>query len=69
VSGLALAIVGLWVITQTTYGPLATKLGLLTSSSPAKPPNANPPPSIAGPPSAAGGGGSMGPGGSNTGNP
>ena len=34
--GLALAVVGLWTILQTTYGPLATKLGLiagLTSSS------------------------------------
>jgi len=31
-SGLALGVIGLWVILQTTYGPLATKIGLLTSS-------------------------------------
>lgn len=31
--GLALATVGLWVILQTTYGPLATKLGLIAGVS------------------------------------
>ena len=29
---LALAIVGLWVILQSTYGPLATKLGLIAGA-------------------------------------
>ena len=37
VKGLALATVGLWVILQTTYGPLATKIGLITSSTPSSP--------------------------------
>lgn len=65
--GLALAVVGLWVILQTTKGPLAEKLGLIAASS--SPPQGTPPPAIAGPPAAGGGGPSMGPGGGNTGNP
>jgi hypothetical protein len=35
--GLALAVVGLWVILQTTYGPLATKLGLISGTPSAGP--------------------------------
>jgi hypothetical protein len=65
VKGLALAVVGLWVVLQTTYGPLATKLGLITSSTP---PNSAAPPQVRGPAGAAGGGPSQGPGGTNTGN-
>lgn len=68
-TGLALAVVGLWVITQTTYGPLAVKLGLIAAPSPAKPNESTAPPAVRGPAGAAGGGPSPGPGGSNTGNP
>lgn len=78
--GLALATIGLWVILQTTYGPLATKLGLITGGSSSAPPLAGggkpvgpfpPVPSTVLPPSTGGGptgGASPGPGGSNTGN-
>lgn len=66
--GLALLTIGLWIVLQSTYGPLATKLGLITSSS-ASPNESTAPPSVRGPASAAGGGPSSGPGGSNTGNP
>lgn len=65
--GLALAIVGLWIVLQTAKGPLAEKLGLIAP--PAAPPNSNPPPQVSGPPAARGGNAVPGPGGSNTGNP
>jgi hypothetical protein len=37
VKGLALATIGLWVVLQTTYGPLATKVGLITGASSSTP--------------------------------
>jgi hypothetical protein len=43
VKGLALATIGLWVILQTTFGPLATKIGLL-SAGPGSPATAGPGP-------------------------